>query len=161
MHGLPLFSFLSSSGGCQSLRTASLDRGDHHRLNETSTGNVVWPSAQNEVVGKEIVAGRHLTLPVGRVFLQNLQLTATEGKAKHGSTIQSMYAPTMSLVIVMTQRDMCLGSRTTNHAFPCMMAQRTKYATLISNACKPIKQTRPNSYHQFKEQGMHARCNAT
>ena len=133
-----------------------------------TTGWVKLPSALRcchrhkiEAVGREKIAGRHLTLPVGRVFLQNLQPTATEDKAKHGSTFQGIYAPTMSLIIVMTQRDMCLGSRTTNHAFPCMMAQRTKYATLISNACKPIKQTRPNSYHQFKEQGMHARCNAT
>ena len=90
-----------------------------------------------EAVGREKIAGRHLTLPVGRVFLQNLQLTATEGKTRHGSIFQGTCAPTMSLIIVMTQRDMCLGSRTTNHAFPCMMAQRTKYATLISNACKP------------------------
>ncbi|KAF5934526.1 hypothetical protein HYC85_030697 [Camellia sinensis] len=79
-----------------------------------------------EAVGREKIAGRHLTLPVGRVFLQNLQPTATEDKAKHGSTFQGIYAPTMSLIIVMTRRDMCLGSRTTNHAFPCMMAQRTK-----------------------------------
>ncbi|KAF5932600.1 hypothetical protein HYC85_028771 [Camellia sinensis] len=49
MRKLPLFSSLSSSGGCQSLRTASLDRGDHHRLIEISTGSVVWPSAQNRV----------------------------------------------------------------------------------------------------------------
>ena len=49
MRKLPLFSFLSSSGGCQSLRTTSLNRGDNHRLNETSTCSVVWPSAQNRV----------------------------------------------------------------------------------------------------------------
>ena len=102
----------------------------------------VWYGHRHKIesVGRENGAGRHITLPVGRVFLQNLQLTATEGKTRHGSTIQGMYAPTMSLIIVMTQRDMCLGSRTTNHAFPCMMAQRTKYAILISNVCKPIKQ---------------------
>ena len=137
MHRLPLFSFLHSSGGCQNLRTASLDTGECHRLSGITTGNGVWPSAQNEAVGREIVASRHLTLLVGRVFLQNLQMTATEGKAKHGSTIQGIYAPTMSLIMIMTQRGMCLDSRTTNHALPCMMAQRTKYATLISNACKP------------------------
>ena len=96
-----------------------------------------WPPAQSEAVGREMIAGRHFTLPVGRVFLQNLQMTVTEGKAKHGSTIQGIYAPTMSLIMIMTQRGMCLDSRTTNHAFPCMMAQRTKYATLNSNACKP------------------------
>ena len=161
MHGLPLFSFLHSSGGCQNLRTASLDAGRHHRLHGIATGSGMWPPAQNEAVGREIIAGRQYTLPVGRVCLQNLQMIATEGKAKHGSTIQGIYAPTMSLIMIMTQRGMCLDSRTTNHAFPCMMAQRTKYATLISNVCKPIKQIRPNSYHQFKEQGMHARCNAT
>ena len=47
MRKLPLFSSLSSSGGCQNLRTASLDTGEYHRLNETATGSVVWPSAQN------------------------------------------------------------------------------------------------------------------
>ena len=161
MHGLPLFSFLHSSGGCQNLRTASLDIGECHRLSGITTGSGVRPSAQNETVGREIVAGQHLTLPVGKENLQDLQLRATEGKTRHGSTFQGMYAPTMSLIIVMTQRDMCLDSRTTNHAFPCMMAQRTKYATLISNACKPIKQIRPYSYHQLKGQGMHVKCNAT
>ena len=133
MHALPLFSFLCSSGGCQNLRTTSLDIGECHRLNEISTGSVVWPPAQNESVGSENIAGRHFTLPVGRVFLQNLQLTATEGKSKHGSTIQGIYAPFMSLIMVMTQRGMCLDSRTTNHAFPCMMAQGIKYATFMSN----------------------------
>ena len=162
MRKLPLFSFLHSSGGCQNLRTAPLDREGHHRLNEIATGYVVWPPAQNEAVGSEKIAGRQLTLPVGRVFLQNLQLTATEGKAKHGSTIQGMYAPTMSLIIVMTQRDMCLGSRTINHTFPCMMAQVIKYATFMSNEMRAkTNNPRANSYHQLKEQGMHARCNAT
>ena len=94
-----------------------------------------------ESVGREKVAGRHLRLPVGKESLLDLQLTATEGKTRHGSTIQGMYAIIMSLIIVMTQRGMCLDSRTTNHAFPCLMAQRTKYATLISNGCKTIKQT--------------------
>ncbi|KAF5934503.1 hypothetical protein HYC85_030674 [Camellia sinensis] len=42
---LPLFSFLYSSGGCQNLRTASLDIGGHHRLNGITTGSVIWPSA--------------------------------------------------------------------------------------------------------------------
>ena len=49
MHGLPLFSFLSSSGGCQSLKTDPLDGEEYHRLNETSTGSVVCPSAPNRV----------------------------------------------------------------------------------------------------------------
>ena len=95
---------------------------------------------KNNAVGREKVAGRHLTLPVGKENLQDLQLTATEGKTRHGSTIQGMYASTKSIIIVMTQRGMCRDSRTINHAFPCMMAQRTKYATLVSNECKPIKQ---------------------
>ena len=133
MRELPLFSFLHSSGGCQNLRTAFLDNEECHRLNGIATGSVVWPPAQNEAVGREMIAGRHFTLPVGRVFLQNLQMTATEGKAKHGSTIQGVYAPTMSLIMVMTQRGMCLDSRTTNHAIPCMMAQRIEYATFMSN----------------------------
>ena len=133
MHRLPLFSFLHSSGGCQNLRTASLDIGEYHRLNEIATGNEMWPPAIGEAIGRERIAGRHLTLPVGRVFLQNLQLIATEGKTKHGSTIQGIYAPAMSLIMVMTQKGMCLDSRTTNHAFPCMMAQRVKCATFMSN----------------------------
>ncbi|KAF5933057.1 hypothetical protein HYC85_029228 [Camellia sinensis] len=136
MHRLPLFSFIHSSGGCQNLRTASLDTGECHRLSGITTGSGVWPSAQNEAVGRGIVAGQHLTLPVGRVFLQNLQMTATEGKAKHGSTIQGIYAPTMSLIMIMTQRGMCLDSRTTNHAFPCMMAQGTKKMAM-DMACRP------------------------
>ncbi|KAF5932176.1 hypothetical protein HYC85_028347 [Camellia sinensis] len=40
MRKLPLFSFLSSSGGCQSLRTGPLDREDHHRLIEIATGSM-------------------------------------------------------------------------------------------------------------------------
>ncbi|KAF5934293.1 hypothetical protein HYC85_030464 [Camellia sinensis] len=99
MHRLPLFSFLHSSGGCQKLRTASLDAGEHHRLHRISTGSGIRPPAQNEAIGRQKIAGRQLTLPVGRVFLQNLQMTATEGKAKHGSTIQGMYAPLMSLIM--------------------------------------------------------------
>ena len=114
-----------------------------------------------EAIGRENSAGRHITLPVGRVFLQNLQLIATEDKAKHGSTIQGMYAPTMSLIMIMTQRGMCLDSRTTNHAFPCMMAQRTKYATLVSNAMQTNQTKLPIPITQVKGQGMHARCNAT
>ena len=133
MHRLPLFSFLHSSGGCQNLRNASLDAGRHHRLHGIATGSGMWPPATGEAIGRERIAGRHLTLPVDRVFLQNLQLTATEGKAKHGSTIQSIYAPFMSLIMFVTQRGMCLDSRTTNHAFPCMMAQGIKYATFMSN----------------------------
>ncbi|KAF5941334.1 hypothetical protein HYC85_022501 [Camellia sinensis] len=86
MHRLPLFSFLHSSGGCQNLRAASLDIGEHHRLNGIDTGSGMWPPAIGEAIGRERIAGRHLTLPVGKVFLQNLQLTATEGKAKHGSS---------------------------------------------------------------------------
>mgnify|MGYP003703428629 CR=1 FL=1 len=86
---------------------------------------------------------------------------SNRGQGKARSTIQGIYALLMSLIMVMTQRGLCLDSRATNHAFPCMMAQRTKCATLISNAMQTNKQTRPNSYHQVKEQGMHARCNAT
>ncbi|KAF5949310.1 hypothetical protein HYC85_011303 [Camellia sinensis] len=139
MHRLPLFSFLHSSGGCQNLSTASLDAGRHHRLNGTITGSVMWPSAIGEAIGRERIAGRHLTLPVGRMFLQDLQLIATEGKAEHGNTIQGIYAPIMSLIMFVTQKGMCLDSRTTNHAFPCMMAQRIKYATFMSNEMQTIQ----------------------
>ena len=161
MRRLPLFSFLCSSGGCQNLRTASLDIGECHRLSGITTGSVVWPPAQNEAIGRGLIAGRHLTLPIGRMFLQNLQLTATEGKAKHGSTIQGIYALLMSLIMVMTQRGICLDSRTTNHTFPCMKAQGTKYATLISNAMQTNQTNKAQSLSLVKEQGLHARCNAT
>ena len=77
MHRLPLFSFLHSSAGCQNLRTASLGIGEHHRLNGIATGSGMWTPAIGEAIGREGIAGRHWTLPVGKVFLQNLQLTAT------------------------------------------------------------------------------------
>ena len=146
MHRLPLFSFLCSSGGHQNLRTASLDNGDHHRLNGIATGSGTWPPAQNKAIGWWFTAGRQYILPVGKESLQNLQLTATEGKTKHGSTIQDIYAPTMSLIMIITQRGICLDSRTTNHAFPCMMAQGIKYATFMSN----LMQT----YHTCKHGAM-------
>ena len=153
---LPLFSFLHSSGGCQNLSTASLGTGEYHRLSGITTGSSVWPSAQNEAVGRGIVAGRHFTLPVDRVFLQNLLMTATEGKAIHGSTIQGIYALTMSLIMVMTQRGMCLDSRTTNHALPSMMAQGIKHATFMSSEMQTIQTNHgPNPYHQINGQGMH------
>ena len=82
-------------------------------------------------------------LPVGTLCCRSAKssckicLTAAEDRALHGNAIQAMYAPITPLIIFMTQRDMILDSRTTNRAFPCMMAQGTKYATLISNACKP------------------------
>ena len=126
MHMLPLFSLIYSSGDCKSLRTASLDIGGLHRLIRTATGSGMWPPAICEAIGRGIIAGRHLALPVGRECLQNLQLTAIEGKAEHGNTIQAMYAPIMSLIMLVTQRAMILGSWTINHAFPCVMAQGTE-----------------------------------
>ena len=93
--------------------------------------------------------------------LQNLQLTAAEGKAQHGNTIQAMYAPIMLLIMFVTQRNMCLDSRTTNHAFPCMMAQRIKHALSCQMKCNANKQTKAQSLSLIKGQSMHARCNAT
>ncbi len=53
---------------------------------------------------------------------------------------------------------MCLDSRATNRAFPCVMALRTKNATLISNACNANKHIRVlNLYHDLvKRPNMHA-----
>ena len=136
MPWLPLISLTYSSGDFQSLRTASLDIGGHHRLNGIAADSGMRSPAIGEAIGRGRIAGQHLALPVGRGFLQNLQLTATEGKAEHGNTIQAMYAPIMSLIMLVTQRDMLLGSRTINRAFPCVMAQGTKCAH-FDVKCKP------------------------
>ena len=138
MHRLPLISLLYSSEGCQSLRIASLDIGRHHRLNRMATGSGMCSPAVNESIGHGKSSGRHWTLPVGRRFLQNLHLTATEGKAEHGNAIQAMYAPIMSLIMLVTQWDMVLGSRTIKRAFQCVMAQGTKCAHFdVKMQCKP------------------------
>ena len=55
-------------------------------------------------------------------------LTAAEGNTWHGNAFQAMYALILSLIMCMTQRDMVLGSRTINRAFPCVMAQGTECA---------------------------------
>ena len=65
---------------------------------------------------------------------------SSRGQNLHGNTIRVMYAPIMSLIMVMTQKGMCLDSRTTNHAFPCMTAQRIKCAIFMSNEMQ-VKQT--------------------
>ena len=80
MHSLPLFSLLCLSEDYQSLRNASQDTGGSHRLSRMTTGTWMWPSAQNESTGWWFTAGRHKMLPVGRQYLQNLQLTAAESK---------------------------------------------------------------------------------
>ena len=67
---------------------------------------------------------------------------SSRGQNLHGNTIQAMYAPIMSLIMVVTQKGMCLDSRTTNHAFPCMMAQGVKCATFMSNEMQTIQQTK-------------------
>ncbi|GMP41676.1 hypothetical protein CsSME_00011690 [Camellia sinensis var. sinensis] len=91
-------------------------------------------------------------LPVGTLCSRSAKssckicLTAAEDRALHGNAIQTMYAPTISLIMFMTQRDMVLGSRTINRAFQCVMAQETKLCMLISNAMQTNKQ-RPNSHH--------------
>ena len=76
----------------------------------------------------------------------------------HGNVIQGIYALHTPLIMLVTQRGMCLDSRTTNRAFPCMMAQGTKDATSLSNVCKASKHERvPNLYHfHLKRPSMHA-----
>ena len=51
MHSLPLFSLLCLSEDCQSLKDASLDTGNHHRLNKIATGGELWSPAHNESIG--------------------------------------------------------------------------------------------------------------
>ena len=133
MPRLPLFSLFCSSEDCQRLRVGSLDIGRRHRLDRIDTGCDIWPPAICEAIARGIIAGRHLALPVGREFLQNLQFTATEGKTERGNTIPTMYAPTMSLIMLVTQRDMLLGSRTSNRAFQCVLAQEAKLCISMSN----------------------------
>ena len=65
---------------------------------------------------------------------------SSRGQNLHGNTIQAMYAPIMSPIMFVTQKGMCLDSRTANHAFPCMTAQRIKCATFMSNEMQ-TKQT--------------------
>lgn len=93
-----------------------------------ATGSGIWSPAVGEDIGLGGIAGRHWTLLVGRECLQNLQSIAAEDKAEYGNAIQTMYAPIISLIILVTQRDMVLGSRTINRAFPCVMARGTKCA---------------------------------
>ena len=157
MPSLPLFSLLCSSENCQSLKNASLDTGGSHRLSRMTTGTRMWPSAQNEPIGWWLTAGRHKMLPVGKQYLQNLQLTAAEGKILHGNAIQAMYAPITFPIMLMTQGRMCLDSRATNHAFPCMMAQWIKCALSCQMKCNANnKPKNPNFYHtHFKRPSMH------
>ena len=117
-----------------------MDIGGHHRLSRIATGSGMWSPAIGEAIDRERITGWHLALPVGRELLQNLQLTATEGKAEHGNTIQAMYAPIMSLIMLVTQGDMLLSSRTTNRAFQCVMAQGTNLCMLMSK-CNANQQT--------------------
>ena len=160
MRKLPLVSLLCPSENCQSLKINSLDIGRHHRLRRMATGSKMWSSAIDEAIGHRFMGGRHWTLPVCQECLQNLQLTAAEGKAQHGNAFQAMYAQTISLIIFMTQRDMVLGSRTTNRAFQCMMAQETNLYMLISNAMQTNKQVRSSTSIMDNQEAKHA-CNAT
>ena len=161
MHGLPLFSFLSSSGGCQSLRTDPLDREDHHRLIEIATGSVVWPSAQNWICRQRkwcrsahYTAGRQ-SIPAEPATHSNRgQGKAWQHNSKHVCTNHVSYHCNDSKGHVPRFSDH-------HHAFLCMMAQRTKYATLVSNAMQTNQTKLPIPITQVKGQGMHARCNAT
>ena len=58
---------------------------------------------------------------------------SSRGQNLHGNTIQAMSALIVPPIMSVTQRGMCLDSRTTNHVFRCMMAQRIKCATFMSN----------------------------
>ena len=85
------------------------------------TGHDSDPPANNDGRSALNVAGR-------TKLLAETDLTAAEDNTWHGNAFQAMYAPITPLIIFMTQRDMILDSRTTNRAFPCMMAQRIKCA---------------------------------
>ena len=162
MRKLPLFSFLSSSGGCQSLRTASLDRGDHHRLNETSTGSVVWPSAQNRVCRQRkscrsahYTAGRQ-SIPAEPATHSNRgQNKAWQHNSRHVCTNHVSYHCDDSKGHVPRSSDH--QSRISMHDGPKNQVCNFDFKCNANQS----NQTRPNSYHQVKEQGMHARCNAT
>ena len=90
------------------------------------------------------VVGQLLFLASRPVVAARLQFSATEGKAEHGNTIQGIYAPIMSLIMLVTQRDMLLGSRTINRAFPCVMAQKPS-VPFNENACNTQMSTKTPS----------------
>ena len=104
MHRLPLFSFLYSSGGCQSLRIASLDTGRHHRLSWITTGSVMWPPAIGEAIGRERIAGRQ-SVPAesaidcnrgqGRAWQYNSRHICTNHVPYHGNDSKE-HAPRFS-----------------------------------------------------------------
>ena len=161
MRKLPLFSFLSSSGGCQSLRTASWDRGDHHRLNETSTGSVVWPSAQNRVCRQRklcrsahYTAGRqsipaepatHSNRGQGKAWQHNSRHVCINHVPYHCNDSKG-HVPRFSDHQSRISMHDGPKNQVCNFDFKCMQTNQTKL---------PIPIT------QVKGQGMHARCNAT
>ena len=90
---------------------------------------------------------------------------SNRGQNLHGNTIQAMYALIMPPIMLVTQRGKCLESRTTNHAFPCMTAQRIKCATFMSNEMQtkqtnqgpiPITKSRNKACMQDAMQPRHA-----
>ena len=81
---LPLFTLPSSPENYTSLRIGSIHTVEHHRLGGMTTGRSKCSSAFDKAIGHQRMAGRHCMWPVGQKFLQNLQLTAAEGKAVYG-----------------------------------------------------------------------------
>ena len=106
--------------------------GEHHRPCGMVTGHDSDPPANNDGRLALNVAGR-TKVPA------EPGLTAAEGNTWHGNAFQAMYAPITPHIMFMTQRDMNLGSQTTNRVFPCVMAQEAKRAHLIWNAMHIIK----------------------
>ena len=89
---------------------------------------------------------------------------SSRGQNLHGNTIQAMHAPIMSTIMFLTQKGKWLDSRTANHAFPCMMAQRIKCATFMSNEMQtkqanqgliPITKSRNKACMQDAMQSRH------
>ncbi|KAF5931793.1 hypothetical protein HYC85_027964 [Camellia sinensis] len=79
MRKLPLFSFLSSSGGCQSPRTGPLDREDHHRLIEIATGSV-WCRSAHYTAGRQNIPAEPAT------HSNRGQNKAWQHNSRHGSS---------------------------------------------------------------------------
>ena len=162
MHGLPLFSFLHSSGGCQNLRTTSLDRGYHHRLDEISTGSVVWPSAQSwscrqrkDCRPAPYTAGRQRKPAEPATHSNRGQNKAWQHISRHVCTNHVSYHCDDSKGHVPRFSDH--QSRISMHDGPKSQVCNFHVKWNANQTNKP----RPNSYHQVKEQGMHARCYAT
>ena len=91
MPSLPLFSLLSSSEDCQSLRTAPLNHGDHHRLRGNTTGWSMWPPALNSSIGCKLTAGRHWMPAEPATHSSRGEILAWQCNSKHVCTKHTPY----------------------------------------------------------------------